>query len=197
MKNYTFHPKQNEATQYYYFNQGFSKQELDAISRGVSNIPFEIATTGNGIDEIRNSKIKWIPQNDEWNWLYDKLIQMAAEANEVLWHFDLTTAPEGIQYTEYHASDNGKYEWHQDIGPGDLSIRKVSITVQLSDDTEYAGGDLKFFMGGETIEGNTIDAPRGIGTVVIFPSYMYHAVKPVTRGVRKSFVLWLGGGHYK
>lgn len=197
MKKYTFQPKENDATQYYYFNNGFSKQELDAISRGVLNIPFEIATTGNGIDEIRSSKIKWIPQNDEWSWLYDKLMQMAVEANDTLWHFDLTSAPEAIQYTEYHASDNGKYEWHQDIGPHDLSIRKVSITVQLSDDYDYDGGDLKFFMGGETIEDNTIDAPRGIGTVVIFPSYMYHAVKPVTRGVRKSFVLWLGGGHYK
>lgn len=197
MKKYAFQPNLNDPTQYYYFEQGFSKEELDAISRGVSNLPFEVATTGKGIDEIRKSKIKWIPQTSEWDWLYDKLMQMAVEANDTLWHFDLTTAPEFIQYTEYHASDNGKYEWHQDIGPHELSVRKVSITVQLSDDYEYDGGDLKFFMGGETIEGNTVDAPRGIGTVVIFPSYMYHAVKPVTQGVRKSFVLWLGGGHYK
>ena len=42
-----------------------------------------------------------------------------------------------------------------------------------------------------------IAAPRGKGNVVLFPSYMVHSVKPVTKGTRKSFVLWLGGGHYK
>ncbi len=35
------------------------------------------------------------------------------------------------------------------------------------------------------------------GNVVIFPSYMMHRVTPVTQGVRRSFVLWLGGDHYR
>ena len=40
-------------------------------------------------------------------------------------------------------------------------------------------------------------AERNAGCVVLFPSYLMHRVTPVTRGTRKSFVLWLGGGHYK
>jgi PKHD-type hydroxylase len=52
-------------------------------------------------------------------------------------------------------------------------------------------------MGGKSLEDNSMVAPKGKGTVIIFPSYIYHSVLPVTKGVRKSFVLWLGGGHYK
>ena len=79
------------------------------------------------------------------------------------------------------------------IGPGALSTRKVSITVQLSGSDEYEGGELEYWKGGQDIQ----KAPRGKGVVFIFPSYMMHRVTPVTKGVRRSFVLWVGGGHYK
>ena len=197
MNNFTFEPKQNEAQQYYWFDQGFSAEELRSIEQGVANIEYVRAETQGGETEDRKSNIKWIPQNEEWAWLYEKLIAMATEANQTLWNFDLHTAPELIQYTEYEASEFGKYDWHQDVGDKNLSIRKVSITVQLSDSNEYEGGDLCFWLGGESLDTNVLTAPRGKGNVVLFPSYMLHSVKPVTKGTRKSFVLWLGGGHYK
>lgn len=194
MKNYQ--PKENDAQQFYYFNNGFNQEELDWISINVEKLQFEKATTARGDDPIRSSSVKWIPHTEEWDWLYKKLMDYATVANDELWDFDLISAPENIQYTEYYASENGHYGWHQDLGPGELSVRKVSLTVQLSDDNEYEGGDLQFWFGGESLE-DCLDAPRGKGTVVIFPSYLNHAVKPVTKGTRKSFVLWLGGGHFK
>jgi|TARA_B100000768_G_C11268841_1_gene372402 PKHD-type hydroxylase len=197
MKSYLYDPIRNKSMDYYYFDGGFSPSELEQISRMVENLPFHKAVTVAGETEDRKSRLKWIPQNDEWNWLYEKLMKFAKEANDRMWNFDLISAPEYIQYTEYHGSDRGEYGWHQDIGPDELSTRKVSITVQLSDDNEYEGGDLSFWMGGNSLEDNNITAPKGKGTVVLFPSYLVHAVKPVTKGIRKSFVLWLGGGHYK
>jgi PKHD-type hydroxylase len=77
-----------------------------------------------------------------------------------------------------------------------LSKRRISITVQLSDPEEYEGGTLQMFRGGN-IEGPYIEAEKNAGCVFIFPSYMMHRVTPVTKGTRKSFVLWLGGGHYR
>ena len=47
------------------------------------------------------------------------------------------------------------------------------------------------------MEGPFDTAPRKAGCVFIFPSFMMHRVTPVTKGTRKSFVLWLGGTHYK
>jgi len=199
MIEYTFPPQENQSQEWYWFNEGFSRQELDSIAEGVANLEYNRAVTSSGEEQdIRRSNIKWIPKTQEWEWLYSKLMNMAVEANNELWHFDLHSAPELIQYTEYESSELGKYDWHQDIGPGKTSIRKISITVQLSDSDDYEGGDLCIWNGGEDLgDDNITYCPRGAGNVVIFPSYLYHAVKPVSKGTRKSFVLWLGGGHYK
>jgi PKHD-type hydroxylase len=66
------------------------------------------------------------------------------------------------------------------------------MTVQLTDGTDYQGGDFEI-MRGRDIE----QLPKGKGTVLIFPSYLLHRVTPVTSGVRKSLVLWLGGASFK
>lgn len=190
-----FKRRENEPQNYYWFKKGFSKEELEKIYNDLENVPFEKATTldGESEKEIRSSRIKWIPMNDEWGWLYQKLMNMAAEANNELWDFDLISADEKIQYTEYLAEDEGHYTWHQDIGPGMASQRKVSITVQLSESDEYEGGDLQLWTGGESV----MSSQRGAGVTVLFPSYLMHRVTKVTKGKRRSFVLWVGGQHYK
>jgi PKHD-type hydroxylase len=199
MNNSIVFPKESiDSQNYYFFNQGFSKEELDRIYKGVALLPFKKAITGISDDEnleVRSSSIKWIPPNENWYWLYDKMMQQIIEANNALWHFDLQNLTDNIQYTEYHAEKGGHYDWHQDIGSGEMSKRKISITVQLSDSDEYEGGDLEYFQGGSP--DNALKAPRGKGVVFIFPSYMMHRVTKVTKGIRRSFVLWVGGEHYK
>lgn len=194
-----FPPELVDLQNYYFFSKGFSDDELAKIYRDVASLPFREAATGerneNTDKSIRSSSIKWIPQSQEWAWLYDKMLNMAIEANNALWKFDLHTALDSIQYTEYYDVEGGHYGWHQDIGPGHLSTRKISITVQLSDTDEYEGGDLEYWRGGEIT--NVEKAPRGKGVVFIFPSFMMHRVAPITKGTRRSFVLWVGGSHYK
>lgn len=191
---YTFKQKTNDPQNFYWFAEGFSKEELDRVFKQVETLPVSKATTFSDTDDsVRSSSVKWIPQTTEWNWLYNKLMDLAEEANNALWNFNLISAPELIQYTEYYASENGHYDWHQDIGPNEGSLRKVSITVQLSEADEYEGGDLELWQGGSSV----YKAARGAGVVFIFPSYMMHRVSPVTKGTRRSFVLWVGGEHYK
>ena len=190
-------PQQNDSTNWYFFEDGFNKEELNKIEKDTAKLPLHTASTFGGDNtDTRSSRIKWVPQNTQWWWLYEKLANYAVEANNI-WNFDLVTMPEQIQYTEYLASNDGKYEWHQDIGPGMGSLRKVSITVQLSEPNEYEGGDLELYLGGSFEKPNIEKSPRKAGCVFIFPSYLMHRVAPVTKGTRKSFVLWLGGGHYK
>ena len=194
--SFLFSKELNDPQNYYYYTNGFNSEELDKIYKDVATLNFEQASTidsnSNG-KEIRSSSVKWIPNAPQWNWLYFKLMEMAVQANNALWHFDLYSVQDLIQYTEYYATENGHYTWHQDFGPGSSSLRKVSITVQLSGPDEYEGGDLEYWKGGNDI----IKAPRDKGLVFIFPSYMMHRVTPVTKGTRRSFVLWVGGEHYK
>ena len=95
---------------------------------------------------------------------------------------------EKIQYAEYHDADQGFYDWHIDVTPT-KSRRKLSIVVQLSDPSEYDGGELQIQTG--LLEPVTIGKTKGLA--VVFPTYLLHRVTPVTRGVRRSLVCWIDG----
>ena len=179
---------------YYWFENGFTADELSDIEELTKTIEFQTANVGqhNAVTSYhRKSKIKWCPQTDSFKWVYDKLQNMIFEANEMMWKMNITHMREEIQYTEYYDNNSGGYDWHMDCGKGIQNQRKISVTVQLSDPDEYEGGDLQFNIGKE------ITAPRGKGNVVIFPSFFLHRVTPVTKGTRKSFVLWVGGEPYR
>lgn len=193
---YNFNPNyETNPTEYYYFQEGFSSDEIDRIIFDCNKVPTQYGSIAGGgneneISSIRKSTVRWIPQSDEFSWIYERISELATEANSI-WGFDLHSMPEAIQYTEYF-DNGGHYDWHQDIGPNELSIRKVSVTVQLSDTNDYEGGDL------EILRGATPEKTvRGKGATVIFPSYMLHRVSPITKGTRRSLVLWLGGSHFK
>ena len=188
-----FYPETNlDQTNYYWFEKGFSSEEVDKIVKESENYSFEKATTvGDDRDSVRKSRIKWLPYDGFWEWVVDRLTSQVQEANNSIWKFDLSCILDNIQYTEYEGN-GGHYDWHLDIGPGGISHRKVSIVVQLSDPTEYQGGVLQIKNGT-----NEFDVPLGKGNVVIFPSFLLHRVTPLTSGNRKSLVLWVGGGHYK
>ena len=96
-----------------------------------------------------------------------------------------------IQYLEYHADDNAKYDWHIDIGDGLSSTRKISISWVLNNG--YEGGDLQFFGdGGEIITINPTP-----DKLVSFSSFLNHRVTPVTKGIRKVIVAWVFGQSWR
>jgi PKHD-type hydroxylase len=90
-----------------------------------------------------------------------------------------------LQYTVY--GPGHKFDWHVDIGAGQASNRKLSITVQLSDEGGYEGGALQF------ISAPDMAMPKGQGTAILFPSYLAHRVNDVTSGLRCSLVGWAAG----
>jgi PKHD-type hydroxylase len=73
-------------------------------------------------------------------------------------------------------------------------IRKLSVTVSLSDSNDYKGGELEFdFRNGEHGKISNIVECKEIkskGSLVVFPSFVWHRVKPVTKGTRYSLVIW-------
>ena len=77
-----------------------------------------------------------------------------------------------------------------DIAKGYMSARKTSLSVQLNNGDEYDGGDLEFMDVKES-------APRGIGDLTVFPSYMNHRVSKVIRSVRYSWVSWVHGPPFR
>lgn len=183
-----------DQTNYYWFEKGFNEQEILDVQTVANSFEYTKATiisSDSEQNEVRKSKIKWLKVQDDTSWVFDKLINMVKEANDAVWKFNLYSVVDEIQYTEYYEG-GGHYDWHVDIGPGGISHRKVSVVVQLSDINEYEGGDLELWNGGAIKQ-----IPKGKGVTTIFPSFTMHRVTPVTKGIRKSLVLWLGGEHYK
>jgi PKHD-type hydroxylase len=189
-----FPPKEGiNQTNYYWFENGFSSQEVDTIINGSLEYEFQKAVIidEHNTDKFRKSNVKWLPYDSKWEWVIDKIMSQVIEANNTIWNFDLKSIIDNIQYTEYEGN-GGHYDWHLDIGPGSISHRKISVVIQLSEPNEYEGGDLQIMTGSEYVT-----VPRGKGNVVIFPSFLLHRVVPLTSGNRKSLVLWIGGEHYK
>lgn len=151
-----------------------------------TQLPQRAKTFGGENLEHRISQVAWMSDNETVRLMLEPYILEAGKVMNVYvdWH-DVE-----IQYTEYHASEGGKYDWHHDVdwNNNNGTDRKLSLTVQLSDPNDYDGGNFEF----AEVE-QLPDSARQQGTVVVFPSYLAHRVMPVTRGVRRSLVAWFSG----
>lgn len=191
----SFPQREVDLLNWYWFERGFSIDEINRTLELTAKFNYEEAVTfgtDSPNDEIRKSRLKWINNSHtDAKWLYSKVLDLVKIANSNLWNFDLISSPESIQYTEYH-DGGGHYGYHVDIGPGSASHRKVSLVVQLSDPSEYEGGEFEILRGM-----NPEKLPNNQGAVLLFPSYLLHRVTPVTKGVRRSLVLWVGGSAFR
>ena len=119
-----------------------------------------------------------------------KIADYAIIANKEMWNFDIWGYHDSLQYTRYYGN-GGHYDWHADLGPG-LSNRKLSVVLQLSDPSEYEGGDLEINPGG-----NIMTVPKEMGLICFFPSFLLHRVTPLTSGNRITLVTWLCGANLR
>lgn len=181
---------------YYYYKNQFTNEEIEKIIEISKNYEVVDGNVSGIVNyDYRNSKITWLPLNDETKFVYDKLVALVKNANKTMWNFTITDIIDSLQLAEYshHAEHDKKgfYDWHADIGADSASTRKISVSVQLTESTEYEGGDLEFM-----IHRSILKAPREKGTVILFPSYINHKVNKVTKGTRRSLVLWVNGPHF-
>lgn len=186
-------PTTDDYEDFCWFEHAFSAQDVErilAIGAGSPMIEGSVGPDPGVNRTIRKSEIRWIGPTPESIWLFERLTELVQGCNRARYEFELAGIYENLQITEY--GPGGFYNWHKDHGKRAHSIRKLSVTIQLSDPSEYEGGDLEILAGPETRT-----APRGLGTAVIFPSFVMHRVTPVIRGVRRSIVAWISGPPYR
>lgn len=213
-------------------NNYLTPDEVERIHKASENIPWDSGRTGGNQDDpdapqevedghglnedLRVSQVKWfdrdhfIPQD-----INNKIIEGLQIANQNAdWNVNIDYF-ENFQYTQYTA-DRGKpgfYTWHTDHGGmlnNDGTIRKLSITIQLSEPDDYNGGHFQWLEPvnefNQLTKEKVVDvhkmvqtAPfsaKAIGTMIVFPSFVYHQVTPVTMGTRRSLVGWACGQPY-
>jgi PKHD-type hydroxylase len=163
----------------------FTDQELDKIvelgdSMELMEGEVGYKNKGNVVDhKKRITLIAWIHHTPEVNWLYVKVAK--------LFSIHPVSMLQSMQYSVYHPQ--GHYKWHRDIGSEDniASQRVVAATLQLSNPEDYMGGILEIDHPGN---GNKIEVEKERGLISVFPAGWRHRVIPVTKGIRKTLIMW-------
>jgi PKHD-type hydroxylase len=136
----------------------------------------------------RSCTTQSIPRSDARDALFQRLWTYFCQLNQS-YGFVIDAIEEPMQLITYNPGDH--IGWHIDHGRGEAARRKLSLSIQLSDEAEYDGGDIEF------PDGNFHPFSRRLGASIMFPSYLFHRVTPVTRGVRRSLVVWCHGPTFK
>ena len=147
-------------------------------------------------DSIRKSQHCWISST---HWIGGFLWHYIKMANKDNFLYDISDIENDmIQYTQYNKGDF--YNWHTDMDICDINepdqlVRKLSFTLQLTNDDEYTGGNLEF----ADFDDSTykFSVPKSRGTVIVFDSRVPHRVTPVESGIRKSLVGWVVGKRWR
>ena len=202
----------NLTNYYWYFKSALTPRFCDEVIK-YANLQKEVLGRTGGYDkenlneeEIfnlkrkRHSDLVWL--ND--NWIYREIHPYIHQANQMAgWNFEWDRS-ESCQFTKYKLHQY--YDWHCDgwdkpyNRPGKLDhgkIRKLSMTCQLTDGSEYQGGELEFdfrnydpHMRDESKHRIQCKEILPKGSIIVFPSFVWHRVKPVTSGTRYSLVVW-------
>ena len=155
--------------------------------------------------QVRKTSVCFIKDKD--NKINEFIWQFIREANAKQFNYDLDHF-QPIQFAEYKGSENYRafYDWHQDsdgLRKGG-EVRKLSLSLPLSNPDTFEGGKLEFYNGGKPlpdmgeIKGEQVTKDiNSQGTVIVFDSRDWHRVSPMISGVRHSIVCWTVGPNFK
>ena len=209
----------NLTNYYWYFQSAIPHRICDDIVRYGKSIQDQMAVTGGfgGNKKLNKNQVKDLKKKRDSNivwmddrWVYKEIQPYVHAANQNAgWNFDWEWS-ESCQFTKY--TKGQFYDWHCDSwdkpyirenvnDPSHGKIRKLSVTVTLSDPKDYKGGELEFdFRNLDPDKKRNIYKCKEIspkGSLVVFPSFVWHRVCPVKKGVRHSLVIWSLGWPYK
>ena len=187
---------------FWYFDSAISPRICDHIIKHALTLKDNLGTIGGTKKEPSNldkkdlkqlykkrkSHIVWL--NDQW--IYKEIHPYIHLANKNAgWNFQWDWS-ESCQFTKYKKGQY--YGWHIDsiVNPTKGKIRKLSSIVLLSDPSKYKGGNLQFNFKNKELSNNIVNCKelKNRGTIVVFPSFLWHRVKSVTKGIRYSLVSW-------
>ena len=166
-------------------NMGHQQKQEEAL------VGHKEKAQGNYDTKKRITTISWIPFKAMPE-MYKIIDQTMKQVNGNHFGYEGMEISEFAQFPEY--PKGGFYDWHMDAEVNsqfEPPVRKISMTILLSPDNEFAGGDLEFMT-----EGNK--PPQLLqGPAIFFCSMIRHRVAKVKKGVRRSLVMWFGGPPFK
>ena len=211
----------NLTNYFWYFKSAVPSRICDEIIKYSKSIQDQMAVTGGygrsqgdkplsrqqvkDLKKKRDSDIVWLDER----WIYKEVQPYVHQANVAAgWNFQWDHS-ESCQFTQYNKGQY--YDWHcdgwdkpyqrQQGNPSNGKVRKLSVTLTLSDPKDYKGGELEFdFRNLDPDKKRNIRKCKEIlpkGSLVVFPGFVWHRVCPVKKGTRHSLVMWSLGWPFK
>jgi hypothetical protein len=167
--------------------RGLSEEECDRAIELAYKYKRGRAEVVGDVKDHRLSYVHKIFLDEDSAWLYEIVVRVAQEENALHYGFELDKIERPFEYVEYEPGF-GRFKWHDDYShEGEEAPRKLTIIFQLSDPDDYEGGELQMF--GVPVA----TLPKKRGSILVFPAFVPHCVTPVTKGLRKAMVTWIGG----
>ena len=166
------------------------KSMLKEMLKKAKSLEFTKSTTNLNDKNYRSSTNSWL-FNDTW--IAGILHNIMISVNTGYFNYDLVHFDDCIQVTKYE--EGQEYQWHIDQGPitdKKPLPRKLSITLLLNDNFEQ--GQLEIY---NPVDQKIFTVSMKSGSYCVFPSWVVHRVKPVTKGTRYSLVAWMNGPQFK
>tara|TARA_R100000329_G_scaffold138152_1_gene119481 strand:+ start:82 stop:654 length:573 start_codon:yes stop_codon:yes gene_type:complete len=181
----------DEVSEYAWQLDVFSKEECSKIIKYGKKQKSEKATTFSKVLDMRkNTNICWLSPDQEIDWVFQRLTSVILNLNEKYFKFNLFALNEPLQFTHYHRK-GACYKKHVDKAYNQ-SVRKLSISVQLSDESSYDGCELHLHN-----DEHPHVAKKDLGSLTAFPSYTLHEVTSLKKGERFALVTWVTGEGFK
>jgi len=188
-------------TVHYIQEEAISKSLCENIMKTAYRRRLELAKVADGNQVNRKSYITWYDDKE----LSTKIFDIIKDINiKTKWNFNLTEL-EPLQYTIYNLRNF--YDWHIDSHTKPYKnglIRKLSFTICLNDNelenNNYTGGDFEICLPHPYHNKNKYFRFRKVfkqGTIIVFPSHIWHKVHPITSGTRKVLVGWVVGKSFE
>ena len=171
-------------------------KEASVLNKGQSDA--DDVRIGRTDPSIRITDIAFVePDGNEDNKVNEVAWDFLNEANTRQFNYEIESY-QLVQFARYR--DGGHYGWHRDVNESAISpngeMRKLSLTLCLTDPKDYEGGELQFFNGERPEEQRIINDIQDQGSVIVFDSRDWHRVTPVTKGTRYSLVCWSVGPNF-
>jgi len=194
---------------------GVSKEKQQAITYAVNDVnaksfrDIKVSPLTKQEKQIvfkkRKSYVSWL--NDPW--LYKLIHPFVRTANKnAEWNFEWDWS-ETMQFSHY--TKGQFYGWHNDSSPLPGTnpssptygkIRKISTVIALSNSASYQGGQFQMDYRAEDPDESgrqvqNVNELNEQGSLICFPSFVWHRLQPLTKGKRYSLIVWHWGKPFK
>lgn len=181
----------NNITKAISYEQVFNNNECKYIISEVLKIQQNTDNKLNYKDNVNKTLSTDINNIESLKPFIEKIRSHIVEANKIF-NFSIDSFKEVI-FLKYEK--DSYMSWHKDIGENQVSdqkninSRKITISLLLSAEGDYDGGELLFMP--------DIKMRQTQGSIIAYPSYMVHCVKKIERGIRYSIIASGNGPNFR